>query len=335
MSSNPILVTGTHRSGSTFVGKMLSLNSNVAYIQEPFNKGYGLKAFNTDFKYITEHNIDKKRLNLLSDLIELRGGSYSIPSIIEEHKGLENRIDLMEEFYKNFNISAIPEFVKRMFFKSRAQLLFIKAKYDPRVERVLLKDPLACLASQFLYRQYSMDVVVLVRHPLCFAESLKRLGWKFNFENFLSQQKLMDDYLEEFRQEMIYLNNKQSSVIEEACLIWNCIYTVLSAFIEKNPEFTVFTHEKIALHPLESFRKMYSRLKLNYSPAIEKTIISHTKADNSIKARDNRPHQLKRNSSEFIHKWRDALTADEISYIKRRTGKLAARFYDQDFFRKN
>ena len=33
----PILVTGAHRTGTTWVGKMLSANSQTAYMSEPLN----------------------------------------------------------------------------------------------------------------------------------------------------------------------------------------------------------------------------------------------------------------------------------------------------------
>ena len=35
----PILVTGAHRSGSTWTGKMLALAENAYYLHEPFNVG--------------------------------------------------------------------------------------------------------------------------------------------------------------------------------------------------------------------------------------------------------------------------------------------------------
>ncbi len=35
--TQPILVTGIHRSGTTWVGKMLAANHKVAYISEPLN----------------------------------------------------------------------------------------------------------------------------------------------------------------------------------------------------------------------------------------------------------------------------------------------------------
>ena len=62
MSANqPILVTGAHRSGSTWTGKMLALAPRVAYIHEPFNMDYAHPGkctahFPYRFTYITTEN---------------------------------------------------------------------------------------------------------------------------------------------------------------------------------------------------------------------------------------------------------------------------------------
>ena len=60
-AKSPILVTGSHRSGTTWTGKMIGFSPNVVYIQEPFNKKYyspGICSiyFEKPFFYITEEN---------------------------------------------------------------------------------------------------------------------------------------------------------------------------------------------------------------------------------------------------------------------------------------
>ncbi|WP_075261386.1 sulfotransferase [Geobacillus thermocatenulatus] len=55
--NNPILVTGAHRSGTTFVGKMLSLHPSIGYIQEPFNKDFGVKGIENWFLYTVDEQI--------------------------------------------------------------------------------------------------------------------------------------------------------------------------------------------------------------------------------------------------------------------------------------
>src|SRR5688572_3747483 len=55
----PVLVTGSPRSGSTWVGNVLALARGAGYIHEPFNRRHppGLcRAPLTDFTYVTPEN---------------------------------------------------------------------------------------------------------------------------------------------------------------------------------------------------------------------------------------------------------------------------------------
>ena len=55
--SNPLLVTGAHRTGTTWVGKMLALSGEFGYIDEPFrkrsNRGINERPFPTWYPYIS------------------------------------------------------------------------------------------------------------------------------------------------------------------------------------------------------------------------------------------------------------------------------------------
>ena len=47
----PILVTGAHRSGTTWVGKMLAADADTAYISEPMNVLHRPGVFRAPVKY--------------------------------------------------------------------------------------------------------------------------------------------------------------------------------------------------------------------------------------------------------------------------------------------
>lgn len=59
-ASKPILVTGSHRSGSTWVGNIMATSPSVNYIHEPFNgicrPGICNIKFPYTFMYITNDN---------------------------------------------------------------------------------------------------------------------------------------------------------------------------------------------------------------------------------------------------------------------------------------
>ena len=68
VSAKPILVTGAHRSGTTWVGKMLALAPGVAYIHEPFNPrtaaGLSPARFDRYFTVVTRENEARYRPGL-------------------------------------------------------------------------------------------------------------------------------------------------------------------------------------------------------------------------------------------------------------------------------
>ena len=60
MAKRPILVTGSHLSGTTWVGKMISQSPSVGYIHEPFSPhcepGLCGAKFGYWFPYVSDEN---------------------------------------------------------------------------------------------------------------------------------------------------------------------------------------------------------------------------------------------------------------------------------------
>lgn len=243
----PILITGIHRCGSTFTGRMLSMNKNIAYVFEPFNPEYGLEKFDYYFKYLTKENINSELNNILKRLLNLDKLNYE-----------PLKID-------NYNAKNVIKYILRPIIKSKPQFEYNYYRINPFIDRLLVKDPIACLSSQFLHRQYNFDVVILIRHPLSFVGSIKRLNWGFDFNNFLNQPELMNDYLHIYEDDMIQLNKMDSSIVEVGTLVWKCIYTVLFDYIKNNPNIIAVKHEDLSLKPIETFTILYKKLEIDFS----------------------------------------------------------------------
>src|SRR5699024_152780 len=145
-------------------------------IQEPFNRYYGLECIDASFKNLTNKDRSRKTEQALEHLMQCKKAKYNITSVTAKTKRMEKRNELIDEMIKNFSYHTIQKYLGNLLFRSESQLRFNLLKYTPGINKILLKDPEAAFASQFLHQQYNMDVVILVRHPLSFAGSLKRLG---------------------------------------------------------------------------------------------------------------------------------------------------------------
>lgn len=154
----PIFLTGSHRSGTTWLASMLAA-SGIWYIHEPFNPNKG--RWSEMFSYRRAGTPSPDVDALAADV--LAGG-------FREALGMPN---------------------------SDRPWMPLRALGAP-FSTLLVKDPLACLLTSYLADRFGVQPLVLFRHPAGFAASIIRLGWrqaKF-LEAMLRDEALMADHLE-------------------------------------------------------------------------------------------------------------------------------------------
>ncbi len=305
--NKPILITGSHRSGTTFVGKILSLPSSVAYVSEPFNKESGVYGVNHWYPYINSDNLNQLHyINIVEKILNFKG----------KHKNPPLNTDV---YIKKVTKKLIGN--KKMFYYRKAKLF---SRLPGKIgKRLLIKDPLAAFLSDFLAQKHNFKVLVLVRHPCAFYVSLKRLGWRFNFKDFLEQDELIENHLKDF----VYLMEKKNkSFEEEAGLLWCCIYKVLEDYRKENPDWLFIKHEDICMEPLKIFRKIFDWAGLEFSNRIENKIRFFTEG-RSVKAENNKAHQLERDSKGVANYWKSIISNDEVDTIKDLIFRASTRYY--------
>ncbi len=307
--TTPILITGAPRSGTTFVGQMLALPREVIYLSEPFNKEIGIEGIDRAFAYLDDSN------------------SADVRAYDEVIEGL---LTGRSRFRINPYRDAQPSTAKRaarVLFRSKPQLQYQLDTANPFKHRYLVKDPMACFASQYLQRHFSMQTVIIVRHPASTIASYKRLGWRYNLHELTDQTNLMDRYLGPV---LGGLTIENLTEIEEWSYLWLAIYTVLDAFLRDNPDMIMVRHEDLSLNPTSGFRALYQELGLEFTSKVRATIDRHTRAGNPIDPTGNKAHVLRRDSAKNLDRWRRILEPDEIAEITRLTGPLARKYYPSD-----
>jgi hypothetical protein len=218
--------------------------------------------------------------------------------------------------------------------KRRTRKIFLKSELQHWVPllrrgRLIVKDPIAALSSDWLARNFDLEVIVLVRHPAAFAASLKRLGWRHPFDHFLSQELLMQRYLEPYRAEIA---SKPEDIAEQAAIIWKCLYAVLFAFLEENPSWIVKKHEVLSSEPVAELKNLYGTLELGWTKTVESKVVEHTRSGNPVGAPEGVAHQMRRDSAANISRWKKILTEDEIARVYEITFPIASSYYsDEDW----
>ena len=301
--NQPILVTGAHRSGTTWVGRMLSADRNTAYISEPLNVLHRRGVYRADVKhwyeYITEEN-EEKYLPAFRELFNFRYHLFT------EIGSLRSRKDFM-----------------RM---GRDLSIFINGKL--RGQRVLLKDPFAVFSTPWFAQKLNCQVVITIRHPGGFASSLKRLNWPFDFRDLLDQPMLMRDYLEADRADMEKM--QADDIVGQSALLWRMIYRSVHATRSLFPDFKIVRHEDLSLDPVAGYKSLYESLGLTFDEKVRDTILNSSSSENPTELSKKKVHSVKLDSRANMDNWKKRLTSEEITRIRKMTEDVSHLFYSDD-----
>ncbi|MDN5214501.1 sulfotransferase [Fulvivirgaceae bacterium BMA12] len=238
LKKKSILVTGSHRSGSTWTGRMLSISKKIKYVHEPFNLNHRSEFVPVKywFEYVTESDNKVRQNRFLNYLKGIIGFPIRIPGT-----GLTN----------------------------------ITAN-DRSFLRFLVKDPNAIFSADWIAKKLDMDVVVLIRHPAAFVGSLKVMKWFHDFNHFLNQETLMSQVLFPFEKEIRTLVKKENDIIEHGILLWNLIHYRIRHYQNRFNNWHFIRHEDLSLNPIEVFGKLYKSLQIDYSEEIKNEILIYT-----------------------------------------------------------
>ncbi|MFZ5820333.1 MAG: sulfotransferase [Chloroflexota bacterium] len=298
--TSPILVTGAHRTGTTWVGKMLAANPRAAYISEPLNawRRPGVLGAPVEkwYTYLCEEN-EAAYLPAFRETLAFRYGLW------REVRALRSRKDAL-----------------RM---GRDFAVFLRGRLLG--QRPLLKDPFAVFSTPWFAERLGCQVVVTVRHPAAFASSLKRLDWPFDFRDLLGQPLLMRDWLEEDRAAMEAMPS--DDIIGQAALLWRMVYRVVGRTRERLPSLIIVRHEDLSRDPVPGYRALYEALGLPFTPQVEHTILNASSSENPTELSRKKVHAVKLDSRANLDNWKKRLGADEIERIRRVCGETAALFY--------
>jgi len=302
-----ILVTGSHRSGTTWVGDIISNSDEVLYVHEPFNLANHSNDSKLPFKYWYAY-VSKNRPKAYQDKVR----------------------KYLETFYE-FKLSNLINEITNLRSR-RSMRWFWKGIIGVRLrKRIVFKDPIAFMSAEWLARELPAQVVVLIRHPAAFVASLKVKGWTFDFKNFKQQKDLYNGYLENFQDEIDRYAQNPPDIIAQGILLWNIIHSIILTYKEKHGEEWCFIkHEELSRNPVTGFQKIFKYLDLGFTPEIKQEVIESTTSQVHDKYQGDVRKDLKRISKENIKSWKKRLTIEEIEIIKEGTRGICSKFYEED-----
>lgn len=295
-------MTGSHRSGTTWVGRTIAKAPGIGYLDEPLRPNHRPGVLAADvphwFPYIPEGT----------------GGDLV--------RDVRRTLAFRYGYRRELGALRTP--------RDAARLVRDAARFGlhrVRGDRPLWKDPLAVLSVPWLAGTFGMDVVVMIRHPAAFASSLKRMGWTHDFSHFTAQPRLVEDLVPEFADRIEAFAARPPDVVDQAVLLWLIIHAVIARYRVEHPEWIYLRHEDVSQRPEAEFRQVFERLGVGFTDRVAAFVAETTSTANPTEAGSGVAHQLRRDSAANVETWKTRLEPDEIRRIRAGTEELAAQFY--------
>ncbi|MDJ0692105.1 MAG: sulfotransferase [Xenococcaceae cyanobacterium MO_188.B32] len=307
---NWIFVTGAIRSGTTFVGQILSLPLEVDYIHEPFNPMCGMPGIERSYRYV------RPRLD-----------TEQMQSYHEITKSIFN-YDLTLKSWHPQNDPWPRKAIKRL-TGSRGPFYLRLAKTNPFHKAAVIKDPTGSLLSEYLHLNFGVKPVIVIKHPASFIASLKRVNWWPHPGKMKDQPHLIEDY---FSDEVDFLHKKWSDPILGSAAYWRALNKVFLIQTSKYPDWQVITHEELSQNPVSNFKKLYEALALPWSESVKSKIIKQTQNNSSAEARKGLVQDFQRNSRDIFEMRRDSLSLEERKAIFEVVEDVALQIYSKESF---
>jgi hypothetical protein len=282
---------------------MLSLRRDVTYLGEPLNPYIPGPLLSLERKYQYTYICEENGNEYLQAFEDLTSFSYPL---VHEVRAAGSATNVLRV--------------------GKRAALFGSARI--RGARALVKDPFAFFSAPWLERRLGFRVVVLVRHPGAVADSLKRLGWSFDFRHLLEQPLLMRDLLAPWEEEMRDQIGTED-IVAQSSLLWKIVYANAARFRSEHNTFVFVRHEDLAEAPVAGFAALYDELGLEFDSRVARTIEEFTDERNPRAQRSGEAKAVRLHSRSAAAGWRQRLSPAEGDRVRHITDGIVGLFYPE------
>jgi hypothetical protein len=304
-----IYVTGVPRSGTSFVGRILSWPLNVDLIYEPTDPMVGMPGIDRRYIYLRPQSYGQQDYEELLARIFTYDFTYRTPAPREGDSFLTR--------------------MRKQIIGPRGAVHLWLAKLNPFHSHAVIKDPDGCLLTEYLHARYGVRPVICVRHPTAFVASYLHYRFPWDLPELSGQPALIEDY---FRGDASVFDVDRQDQVAGAAVLWWGLNRVLLEQCSRHPDWAVVVHEELCQAPEATFRSLFERLELPWSRRVEHAIRKRTGAHNTAEAAAGKEHDHYRNSADLFELRRGMLTREDRQKVFDVTRDVALQIYTKESF---
>ena len=292
-----VIVTGTHYSTTTLVGALLHTAPEFHLLHEPLNPEPTLSYDSLKPPRWYEYYDDDRFGALQAGLARMLRRGPVIPELLK--RAIQIR--------SGKQLGQVGRYAQRK----------LPVLLSPRP--AILKDPFLAFSARTLQQRAGTKVVVCLRHPGGFAESMVRKAGYFDFTHFTGQPWLMDmlagdaELVERFAR-------TPGTPHEQAALLWRVVYGFAVRHLLPDPRTTLVRQEEFL-----SSREATAQRLLAFVGGTKTERLQRFLSENF------RSHAPDRSGNSYIRRdphiatmqWRSKMTPAEVATVREMTEPLA------------
>ncbi|MCD6486472.1 MAG: sulfotransferase [Syntrophobacterales bacterium] len=299
------VICGLHRSGTTYVGRILSLSSSTSVIYEPFNSVWGLQYAPPSYTYWRAEDASSYAEKIVQKALMFQG-NFSKP--------LSTKYGWRKTKYKFFGGK------KHLQWKKLKLLEFLHMV----PKHVIWKDPFCTFMVDYLSRIYNMKIVCMIRHPCAHYYSVSKQNWFFDIRNLTRQKKLLTDY-GTGNPEYLWEKAKSDNLTSIA-LLWKIMIRMMTSLNKQNNNLMIVRHEDLCIQPEVEVERICKFLGVGFTPRMRK-YIHITSHGLYAEALNGNEHDYVRNSKALVDIWKSKLPEREQEMVLQIIGEDIKNFY--------
>lgn len=292
---NRVLVTGLPRSGTTFLGRVLSMPLSVAYVHEPLNVQCGLPGATESFVSLNE----------------------------PEHAALADEMAAMLELRGTLRGSVFPDdsFLRRAAKRAvggRGPVYLRLARLPPRPQHLVIKDPFAIYSIDW-FSERGCQTITMIRHPAALVGSFRRLGWSFGrqIDELRDDPRLLDDH------ECNWIDRVDTD-LDRIALFWRITHRLV---VPQVGDGIIAIHEQLSRDPIRAVAELRAATGLPSSSRSDRRLRALTTGNTGAADPAGRTQQFRRASADILSGTLATLTDDEVARVWEIAGDVASQWY--------
>jgi hypothetical protein len=296
-----VIVTGGHYSISTLLGSMLTLSPRLCTVFEPLNP----KKFCSDRTLNVEHEY----------------------KYYDESRYAELRDGLMELMFADRMAAELLIRFRRIRDWEGASSWVFGAARDARKKAqprpAVFKAPFAVFSARTMQQMDGLRVVLGVRHPCAWIESILRRDGGYDIANF--DQPAIIEAMPDFADRIARYTREPPPPLEQAILAWQILASFQQRFLLPDRRTLLVRQDDLAIDPAGQARRLYEFVDID-PPAslpgfLDKTFLLEDRGNT-----DGDRSYIRRDARTVLGKWRERLSPEAQVRIRLAAGDLATGF---------